>query len=592
MCALLIYPLLIEPQLRLRTQALAWVAGYGAFLTFLAVCAWLVRPSKTESVAEPGTVRAPALGERLHWLALAFVPSSLLYGVTTYLSTDVAAVPLLWLLPLGLYLLTFIVMFARRPAFRQETLLRIFPLAVLAQTFFFAIQELRPLWLLLGLHLLVFFIVALTCHGELARRRPAADHLTEFYLWLSLGGVLAGFFNTLIAPLIFTGMVEYPLVLVVSCLVLPLTPRTDRRWQVSVLDFWLPVVLFLLLTTLGPLAREHIDELPLRVTLLYGLPAAICYAFLHRPLRFALGLAALLGVGGMSGGDRITEVARSRDFFGTLRIVDVQDADHPSARFRRFIHGSTLHGMQRFDPEPDRTPLSYYFRTGPIGQFFAAFAGPRAKRRVAVLGLGAGTLASYAEAGQEWTFFEIDPAVPRQAQEHFTFVSDARERGVTVRIVLGDGRLRLHDVPDHSLGLLFADAFSSDAVPVHLLTREALALYLRKLDEHGLIVVNITNRCLDLEAVLANLAQDLALAARIREEFPSDITVEERQQGKTPSRWVIMARTETDLLELTREQRWRSLQERPAVGVWTDDFSNLFSVFRWLPHERISTAIR
>ncbi len=636
MLALLTYPFVWEPHLTLPVQSLTWIGGYAVFAGMIVVCAaWSryasTRPSSSplpplaggEGKGEGGTeshdkarysctgevppsppplsprergergeefrrprlelASKPEILQRLHWLALAFVPASLLYGITTYLTTDVAAVPLLWIVPLALYLLTFILMFAPLPPVRQGTLRQVFPVAVLAQTFFFSIQDVRPIWLLFALYLSVFFIVALTCHGALARGRPPAEYLTEFYLWLSLGGVLAGVFNALLAPRLFDSPIEYPLVLIASCLVVPMGTRTARA-KLEWLDVWLPVALFLFLTSSIPVVRQHIDDLYLRATLLYGLPAAICYTFVNHPLRFTLGVMSLVMATTLSAVDTsLRLVDHSRNFFGVMRVVDAKDKDDPSLEFRRFVHGNTLHGMQRLDQGHRREALSYYSSNGPIGQFFETFSGNQAKKRVAVLGLGAGALAAYAEAGQSWTIVEIDPEVARVAQQHFTFLRDAEARGASIRLVLGDARLAMRNEPEAAFDLIFADAFSSDSVPVHLLTREALELYLEKLGDHGIVVFNVTNRCLDLEPVLARHAVELGLAGRIREEFPSDIAEEDKKLGKTPSRWIVLARTEADLSGLAKDARWRSLQARLAVAAWTDSYSNLLSVFRWLP---------
>lgn len=602
MLALLSYPFVWEPHFALGAQAVTWVCGYGVFAAMIVASAVLAAsvagaersetPERDRSFAalSPGhTAEFPPHSDLLHclrWLALAFVPASLLYGVTTYLTTDVAAVPLLWIVPLAVYLLTFILMFAPLPAFKQATLRQVFPAAVLAQTFFFSLQDVRPVWVLLALHLLVFFVVALTCHGELARSRPPAIHLTEFYLWLSLGGVFAGVFNALLAPRIFGGPVEYPLVLIASCLIVPMG-TWEQRPKLAWPDIWLPLGLFVVMACCVPIVRTHVDDPMLLATLLYGLPAAVCYAFVNHPLRFTLGVMALVGAGTLGVADRGNRlVDHSRNFFGTLNVVDVKDKADSSVVFRRFLHGTTLHGVQRLGEGYERTALSYYFHNGAIGQLFEAFAQSQPGRRVAVLGLGAGTLACYAEAGQSWTFFEIDPEVARIARQHFSFLRDAENRGAPVELVLGDARLALREFPDESFDWIFADAFSSDAVPVHLLTREAADLYLRKLRAHGILVFNVTNRCLDLEPVLARLSEELALAGRIREELPQEISAEEKRQGKTPSRWLVMARSDGDLGKLVADTRWRPLRTRPNVGAWTDSYSNVFRVFRWLPRER------
>jgi hypothetical protein len=606
--ALLGYPLLLEPGLRLADQMWGWDWSYLLLAGLILLCGGLTRVSRSRLPAEREreTRANNADGEeqltplrRCRWLALAFVPSSLLYGVTTFLTTDLASVPLLWVVPLALYLLTFIIAFGRRSAYAHGLVLQLFPLLVLAQTFVFAIQGLRPLWLLPVLHLLTFFVTALACHGELARQRPHARHLTEFYLWLSLGGVLGGLFNTLAAPQLFASLAEYPLALVLACFLvpaaapspLPSPPGGEGKGEGAAAkkkaldwpDIWLPLVLFLLAASLIPVFREKVTSLPLRVSLVYGLPAAVCYLFVNRPVRFGLGVGAILLAGTVSAGESQGRVVyRERSFFGVVRVIDMADNDRPGATLRYFVHGSTLHGTQRIEPDgkPSGEPLTYFFRNGPIGEFFAS-RGDRPAEKIAVLGLGAGTLAAYARGGQEWTFYEIDPAVERVAEDYYSYLNDGRQKGAKCTVRLGDGRLCLKDAPPGQFAVIFADAFSSDAVPVHLLTRQAVETYLDKLAPGGVLVLNITNRCLDLEPVVANIAQDRGLAGRVREERDENISAADKRAGKTPSRWVVLARSEADLGGVTDQAKWRPLRGRADVGVWTDDYSNLVRVLRW-----------
>lgn len=604
MLALLSYPVLIEPGLPLAAQAVLWMLGYAIFLGLTAICALKTsrRVHADESPREEfeRLPLAVGIGMRLRWLALAFVPSSLLYGVTSYLTTDIAAVPLLWVLPLAIYLLTFIIAFARKPLITHARMLDVFPLAVLWQVFVFSLH--RPIWLVFVLHLVTLFVVALVCHGELARLRPSPRHLTAFYLWLAAGGVLGGAFNTLIAPVIFDTLLEYPLVLVLAALLI--WPASDStRPALDWHDVLIPIVLFLVLSIYVAEVQAQLKELsaevrvPLQVSLVFGLPAALVYFFHDRPIRFGLSVGALLLTGGMtSEPSASTLVYRERSFFGMVKVVDQPAKDDPDVTFRRFIHGNTLHGMQQQsdDAAVRRRALSYYFRNGPMGDIFAGFGSTR--KKVAVLGLGAGALAGYAEPGQSWTFYEIDPAVQRIAETYFTFLEDAQERGVSVDVILGDARLALASPPSdgsQAFDLIIADAFSSDAVPVHLLTRETLALYVSRLMPDGVLVFNVTNRYLDLEPVMAALADDAGLTARIREEVATPIsaddllagkqaiTEEDKRRGKTPSRWVIMARTEADLGAIADNPRWRVLQSRPDARVWTDDYSNLLGVLRW-----------
>jgi hypothetical protein len=358
-----------------------------------------------------------------------------------------------------------------------------------------------------------------------------------------------------------------------------------KSWSLRInsTDIWLPLVLGLLLVTLllgirlGGLAGAEPASALVQV-----LAGVICYTFAGRRVRFVLGLGALMliaGLGGRIGPSRLVEEERS--FFGTLRVVDRASEATPGVVIREFIHGTTIHGKQRVDPDPTprREPLTYYFRDGPMGQIFQDL--PPDRRRVAVLGLGAGTLASYAEGGQEWVFYEIDPAVVHIADDYFTYLADARERGAVIRVELGDARLALARASDHAFDLIFADAFSSDAVPVHLLTRQALRLYLTKLTARGVIVWNAQNRYLDLEPVMGDLAADAGLVCRARQETAAEISEAEKQQGKTPCHWVVMARSAKDLGGLALSPQWRAVPGRPGARVWTDDFSNLLSVLKW-----------
>lgn len=595
MLALISYPLIIEPNFRLTQQMWLWLTGYAILFACIAICSLIAlrrtqeildASMKVEAEAANATViaphdRVPTWPKRLRWLALAFVPSSLMLGVTSYLSTDIAAIPLLWVLPLALYLLSFIIVFASRPIVSHATTGVIFPMIILGQTFVFSIHGLKPIWLLFALHLTTFFVVALACHGELAQNRPPTRYLTEFYLWLAAGGVAGGIFNSLLAPLWFETLLEYPLAIVAACFLVPSVRDKARLPTIDWHDVWLPIIFFLVLSTGIPLIKTHIDDVPLQVTLIFGLPAAICYSLRGRPLRFGLCVGAiLLADSGLSRDSKGVLVYRERSFFGISHVVDV---DLVEGKARKFVHGSTLHGMQKLSDKSDsrREPLTYYFKNGPIGDLFTGLAGNLSRARVAVLGLGVGTLASYGEAGQEWTFFEIDPVVERIAVQYFDYLQDCRGRHALVQVILGDGRLALAQAPEGRFDLIFADAFSSDAVPVHLLTREALALYRSKLNDHGVLVFNLTNRYLDLEPVAQALAADAGLCAILREERDSDLDESDKKNGKTPSRWMVMARRESDLKELANNSRWRKVSDSQAATVWTDDYSNILGALRW-----------
>jgi hypothetical protein len=595
MLALLGYPLVLEPFLSLKpdrwlSQNWLWTAGYALLVALMAGCAlavWLAprgvkRKEGGGAAQAPGELSGPitllppprALA-RLRWVALAFVPSSLLLGVTTYITTDIAPVPLLWVIPLALYLLSFILVFARRPLLPPTWAARALPMAVLGTAFTFFFEAVPKVGL--PLHLLTFFLAALVCHGELARDRPPPRYLTGFYLCISVGGVLGGLANALVAPLVFDRIAEYPLALVLLCLLRPAgRPADSGGWRSRCLDVGLPLALGGAVAAglvLG-LPAAGLKPVPVTITLA-SLPLLLaCYAFKDRPLRFALGVAVLLLTAGLSGRLYDPVLYRERTFFGALRVThDLEGNCH------QFAHGSTLHGKQSLDPERRREPLTYYYRTGPVGRVFKAFQRSPASPSVAVVGLGAGSLACYAKADEEWTFFEIDPAVERIARDprFFTFLQDCRAGDLDV--LLGDARLRLQEAPARHYGLIVLDAFSSDSIPVHLLTREALRLYLDKLADGGILAIHASNLYLDLRPVLGELARDAHLACRVCDD--TAISEEDARRGKTASRWVVMARRDEDLGSLASDPRWQSLSGDTGGAVWTDDFSNIATLLSW-----------
>jgi hypothetical protein len=503
-------------------------------------------------------------------VALAFIPSSLMLGVTMYLTTDLASIPLLWVIPLALYLLTFILVFARRPVPPHSWMVGALPMTVVLLALAMCLQTTQPIFI--PVHLLTFFVAAMVCHGELVRHRPPARHLTAFYLAMSLGGVLGGIFNALIAPILFDWVAEYPLALVLACLARPVVGPLARTPRDLASDLVIPLALGVLMAGLVPrfLPFTESQAASLGLKFAFGLAAFLCYTFRDRPVRFALGIGAVLLASQVAVNVYGPVLHRERNFFGVLRVA--QDA---RGSYRRLIHGNTIHGQQSLDPGRRREPLTYDHRTGPIGQIFEAFAERSARPDVAVVGLGAGTMACYAKPDQRWTFYEIDPAVVRIARDprYFTYIEDCRARSCDV--ILGDARLRLREAPESGYGLIILDAFSSDAIPVHLLTREALRLYRSKLADGGLIACHISNRYIDLAPVLGVLARDAGLVARVRSDL--DLSPEQVEDGKLPSAWIVMAARGADLGALAKDPRWREPRSRPEEAVWTDDFSNIIT---------------
>jgi hypothetical protein len=696
MLALLSYPLLVEPNLRLDDQRWAWAVGYGVLVALAFGCAALVwgrvgsGPAAAAPREEPGPGAEPpgagrlSVGRRLRWIALAAVPSSLLLGVTSYLSTDIAAIPLLWVVPLALYLLTFIIVFSRKPFPPHSWMVALQPFVILALVLMMVTDTTRPIWRPVALNLVAFFITALVCHGELARDRPPTRHLTEFFLWMSVGGVLGGIFNALVAPLVFLRLVEYPLAIVFACLLRPppapaapdqeaagsegrppaeksllarlvekfnaldrwfADPRRGSEWQRLALDLVLPLIVGVAAWYLWLTPRTADWSAIVR----YGIPVVFCFTLAERPLRFGLGVAALLAVSFVEK-ERTEQVVYSdRSFFGLIRVKYEREY---GTEYHTLVHGGIIHGRQFWEEGRHREPLTYYHRTGPIGQVLTRFqwftwqgpppycvaslaglgavpwgpvaglgfepvleetkwwfdwepsdarlpaslvglaAAPLAplvglysEPPYAVIGLGTGTMAAYSKPGQHVTFFEIDPAVERTAwnPDLFTYLSDARARGARVEIRLGDARLRMKDAPDGYYHVIAVDAFSSDAIPIHLITSEALDLYMKKLAPGGILAFHISNRYVDLETVLGDLAKEKNLVSLDSHEGGGFF------EGKLGSEWVVLARKPADLDYLRAFHKESNGDWVPAWNktgdsnrpVWKDDYSNMLSVFFW-----------
>jgi hypothetical protein len=571
MLALLAYPALVEPFAGLRAERRLWNGALGLAIALLAACvltaARRAKP-KSAGVVEASPVERIGWGRRLRWLALAAVPSSLLLSLTTYATTDLVAIPLLWVVPLALYLLTFIVAFARRaPKARRAASLQPFVLLPLAVEMFLGAAGAS--WAFVPLHAVAFFVTALVCHQALADDRPTGLASTEFYLWMAAGGALGGLFNVFAAPVLFRSVLEYPLGLVAAALLRPSPgpPPADAR-RARGLDLAIPVGLAVVLLAGGLAISKlgaRLGDRGVSVVMATLLVAAgvIGYAARARPLRFGLVLAAIVGVGAFRAASDPALVFETRSFYAVHRV-----AEEPPAR-RLLVHGNTLHGLQDRSPERRRWPTTYYTRSGPAGSLLAAYAGWPQRKHVAVAGLGVGTLAAYASPGEQWTFFEIDPAVRKIARDPalFTYLADAEGQ---VDVVLDDARLGLAAVANGAFGMILLDAFSSDAVPAHLLTREAIALYLGKLAPRGVVAFHLSNRHLDLEPVVAASAAELGLAALARCDRPSDA---ERAAGASPSCWLALARTPVDLAPIARDGRWRP--PRRGRG-WTDDASNVW----------------
>ena len=569
--ALLAYPFLIEPLIPLDGQARWWSVGFVALTAMVAISSAFLRSGATvHPEASPRPQAAPHVGTRtmLRWTVLAFVPSSFFLALTTYVTTDVASVPLLWIIPLVLYLLSFTMVFGRRSVISHRALIRWQPVGLIALAViqFWGPSASGP-WLL-PLHLMVFFITALVCHGELAATKPHPSRLTDFYLCIAVGGVLGGIFNALLAPAVFDSVLEYPLTILIACAVRPrgAEPTSAKRlgWDLAIVAVACGVLVW---TRLGDADRPATAA----AIISSAVVAMACLRMSRDPLRFTMAIALIVIAALITEQARPGILLKERNFFGVREV-----REDPEKQLRMLMHGTTSHGAQSMDPRRRLEPVSYYHRPGPVGDVFRALP-PVAGRKVGVIGLGAGGLASYAGPGEEWTFYEIDPDIARVAADtnYFTYLRDTPAR---VNVELGDGRLALAQAPDHHYDILVLDAFSSDAIPTHLLTFEALSLYRKKLAAAGVLVLHLSNRYLDLEPVVGRLVRASGAAGLIRANTDRN---PELERSGDPSIWAAIASDRSHLAALQNNPKWRPLRIRESVGLWTDDFSNIFSVFIW-----------
>ena len=563
--ALLGYPFVVEPAFGLVRQSQLWTAGYLLFGASVLVCILAVRRC---TAREPDTllerfavVSVPlTIRQRLEWVVLSFAPSSLMLGVTAHISTDVAAVPLLWVLPLALYLLSLVVAFSRRGAAYATWWSLAAPPLVFACLVGIILNG--NAWWVMPLHLAAFFVCALACHTRLADVRPPVAHLTAFYLWMSFGGMLGGVFNTLLAPQVFTTVLEYPVMLAFICAVAPIQPNATSTRPALLVGGYLALGLCLIVWRWGaPSEAAARALLATAVGVLFSLTAA------HGVRVFrACSLAALAFIILGSPLSGATPLFAGRSFFGVLRVWEASDHTH-----RTLQHGSTLHGWQRIPAGERCESSSYYHPDGPVGDIITS-VGPRL-RDVAVVGLGTGALACYAAPGQRWTFYEIDSLVERIARDSTLFTHLKNSRG-DVNVVIGDGRIMLSEAHPVPYDMIVLDAFSSDAIPVHLLTREAIHLYLSKLKEDGILALHVSNRYLKLEPLVAALANEEQLTSLVKFDGSTRET-----EGRTAAHWMVLGRRREAFVRLADTHGWRPPEFR-RVDAWTDDYSNIFSALR------------
>ncbi|MVZ97657.1 hypothetical protein EUU23_08050 [Sphingorhabdus sp. IMCC26285] len=579
---LIAYPLLVEPFTTLNSQKWIWSGIYIALLILVCICALQVWRSNGAGKVQQEQTSAPipiAWTRRLYWIVLAAVPSGLMLSTTSHLTTDLMAMPLIWVIPLGIYLLSFSVAFAdnQKPAYWISRLAPI--VLIISGAFVFVVWGKAAISGLVASLSLLFF-VAVALHNEMYRTRPAPSELTSFYLMMSLGGVIGGFFCAIVAPLLFDWTWEHPILILLAAALLPAVPllRVDEN------DGRIPVVMTVIgMIALGlglfggitePAEPSFFKIICASVIILFGLAVA------GFRLPFLLAMAGLLTInGGWYSFQQTLDGVRMRSYFGTYTVNSTE-----SGRVRWLNHGTTMHGMQLLD-DPTR-PISYYPETSGVGialKKAPALFGPNAT--VGIVGLGTGTLGCYKKPGQNWTFFEIDPLVIEIARDRKIF-SFLEKCAPDVKITLGDARLTLAEVPKGHFDILALDAFSSDSIPLHLLTKEAFATYRRTLKPDGLLLVHISNRYIDLNPVIAAEAKANGWYAALRHDSPTQAMI---NKGIRASQWIALSPDPAKLAQLTGpvdridsryydSDQWLHLDPPGDVAPWTDDYASV------LPH--------
>jgi hypothetical protein len=571
---LCVYLLIMEPHFGLTQQSRLWEWGYAilALLTACcALCVWVVPAAKKlECETDQETESRPTRAQQLKWLAMAFIPSSLMLGVTTTITGELPPIPLLWVLPLAVYLISFILVFAGKLATYQKSFIETLPLILLVVAFPIVSKAVLSPIFSIGFYLIILFFACMICHGELAKTRPSAAYLTHFWLILSFGGVLGGLFNAILAPSIFKSVAEFPIGLFLLALITSCTGPVSCKQPINGWDISLPLSLGAGVVMIDIWLRSTVSR-PLLLYAMSAVPLLLCFSFSKRPVRFALGLGALFLSSTIYSGQSGHVLLTDRSFFGVYSVSEREGK-------RQLFHGSTVHGTQSMNPSRSREPLAYYYETGPIGQVFRFPPLSRQLKEIGVIGLGAGSLACYSEPWRHFTFYEIDPTVERIARNprYFTFLRDCLPE---IRITIGDARLSLAEESKHKYDLLIVDAFGSDTIPVHLVTADAIELYGSMLTDHGILAFNISNRYLDLRPVLGQIAQHFGLVAIVQEDL--SIGAYELDRGKFASVWVLLTRQRTDFAALDSQPNWHDVQLQARTRLWTDDYSSLVSIIRW-----------
>lgn len=576
--ALLAFPFLLEPHLGSAPQLRIWSWGLMLIWFLVAILGWLRPPKSKEPSTDAPAAESlpihptPAWGERFRWVLWSFIPSAMMLAVTTLISVDLVSFPLLWIVPLALYLLSYIWAFSSRKRPTVKNLRTFFIVGAILALFIWVTDIERPLWLILVIYLLFQLAVSYYYHRRLYESRPSVSHLTLFYLCLAMGGLLGGGFNSLLAPTLFTTVLEFPVLVLVALVSLSEGLPEIRRFFTTGRQRY--ITLGLVVYTLSAALLSHLVSLQpyaLLMLLGLGLPLLLSLSLEKSSTGLFLSILAVLAASALFASYWGKVELRRRNFFGSLSVV--READSGMVKL---FHGTTQHGIERQDEGFAGVPLAYYHPSGPCGIIFKALYQQPGPRTVALIGLGIGSQLAYARKGDAWTIIEIDPDVIDIATDGRYF-SYWRRCRAEKRIVPGDGRVQLAHEADHTLDLIIVDAFNSDAIPLHLLTREAFSLYLKKLKPDGLLALHVTNRNIDLLGQLQQLASALNLSA------VSMVDTDDSLAGKFASHWVLFSSSNHISQKIVGPSAvtcWR-IPSVSSPKPWSDDWNNLLSVIRW-----------
>ncbi len=572
--SLCLYPVLFEPLLRLNEQTELWSQGYLLLLLVIILAGFAAvrrqKPGQPQVTASETSGQKVATSQRLFWIFLAFIPSSLMLGVTSHMANNIASAPFLWIIPLSLYLLTFVVAFSKKRLVTTQQLARLFPWVIAVAIFAGFVFKMVVIPSIV-ISLICYFLIALMCHMRLVDERPSAEYLTEFYIWMSLGGVLGGIFNALIAPVIFSDVYEYLIVLALSQLAVPAADgqKSDLgKIVLKALPFAVSgFIVFKLMTLMNIDVRAA--ALLGGGVFVYGLNKARGNMKLVLVDSAALVVLALFIPTYFK-----APVLQDRSFFGILQ-VKAQDSEF--GKVHLFRHGDTVHNYQFQDQALRKVPLAYYAKGNTFESALSAARARTPDMAIAMVGLGAGAMACYEQPGDSWTYYEIDPAVVSMATnpDYFSYISECAPNA---NIVTGDARMTILALPEKSQDMIMIDAFSSDAIPTHLVTREALAIYRSRLKDNGLIFFHTSNRVMDVSSVVARLAEDAGLDVRYTAR--SDFSGEPYKAYYSPSIAMVMGQAEDIDAVFGQDKNWMGFIPGKSVKTWSDDYSSVIGALR------------